>query len=286
MDQTPTRAPRTRAVDVNVFDQENVSLQENNRTGIRIKKPPPITPRRFNKFFTPRPRNTAQAVKTSRKALRSISGAALNSRRKLDQIEEEQDDYLQVNENHNSRKKRRFSLISSVQSTPQSASFNFLPSSQEPLTSSPIRYGRDGSDDEAVEDDEDALTEIDEDAWSQDEESMPVGPRIIPYARTGTSRSLLAGRLTGRRRIQVAETSSVWQSEAASFYSNPDDVNRDFQNRQPNILPFSMTACHTNPIVAAGDEEGIVRFLDTANANQVRMASEKQYSKCDLTTTL
>ncbi|KAJ9650136.1 hypothetical protein H2198_010552 [Neophaeococcomyces mojaviensis] len=269
MDQTPTRAPRTRAANVHVLDQENIISEENNGRGIRIRKPPPITPRRFNKFFTPRPRDAAQAVKTSRKALRTISSAALNSRQKLAQIEEEQQcDYLPANENNNSRKKRKFSLVSSAQSTPPSTSFHFLPSSQEPLASSPIKYGRDDLNEEAIEDDEDAMTEIDEDAWSEDGCHIPTGPRIIPYGRTGTSRSLLSHRLTGRRRIQIAENSNLWQSEAASFYSSPDDVNRDFQNRLPNILPFSMTACYTNPIVAAGDEEGIVRFLDTANANQ------------------
>lgn len=236
---------------------------------IRIKKPPPITPRRFNKFFAPRPRNTAGAVKTSRAALRTISSSSLNSRRRIQSNQDVSEDYLPANENENSRKKRRYSQISSLHSTPLSRTVNFLPSSQDPLPSSPIRYGRDG-DDHAVEDDDDeyASTEIDEDAWSNDEHEIPTGPRITPFSRTSTSRSIFASRLTGRARVPIADSSSLWQHETASFYSSPQDVNTDLRTRQPPIIPFSMAACHTNPVIASGDEEGIIRFLDSADASR------------------
>lgn len=148
---------------------------------------------------------------------------------------------------------------------------NFLPSSQDPLPSSPIRYGRDDDEnDHAIDEDDDeyASTEIDEDAWSVDEHEIYAGPRITPFSRTSTSRSIFASRLGGRSRVHVADSSSLWQHETADFYSNPEDVNTDLRNRQPPIIPFSMASCNTNPVIASGDEEGIIRFLDSANANK------------------
>lgn len=270
MDQTPTRSSRFRDTDVNVLDDNMTPSMADQKHG-RIKKPPPITPRRFNKFFAPRPRNTAGAVKTSRAALRTISSSNLNSRRRILQIQDAPEDYLPANENETSRKKRKHSQISSLHSTPLSRTVNFLPSSQDALPSSPIRYGRDQDDnaEHVIEDDDDeyASTEIDEDAWSADEHELPTGPRITPFSRTSTSRNILASRLTGRGRIGIADTSNLWQYEAANFYSKPGDVNIDLRSRQPPIIPFSMAACHTNPVIASGDEEGFIRFLDSANAN-------------------
>jgi len=264
MDQTPTRASRTRNAEVRVLDEETEHAQDRVQNG-KIRKPPPITPRRFNKFFTPRPRDAAQAVTTSRKALRTISRSNLNTRRQLALAQDE--DYLQANENNNPRKKRRYSLVSSAQSTPPARSVSFLPSSQDALPSSPIKYPRDVSDDE-LDVDSDVSTDIDEDAWSGDEDEVPIGPRIVPYKQTSTSRSLFATRLTGRRRIHIAEPSNLWQSETADFYSNPEDINLDLRTRPTPIIPFSVAACHTNPVVATGDEEGVIRFLNTANADK------------------
>ena len=264
MDQTPTRSSRTRTVEVQVLDQENVVNNEGLRSG-RIRKPPPITPRRFNKFFTPRPKDAASAVRTSRNALRAISSSALNSRRQL-AVPDVSEGYLPANENQISRKKRKYSAISSAVFTPPSRAVSFLPSSQEAIPSSPIRYGRD-EDENAIDDDSDASTEIDEEAFSHDDDEIPTGPRIIPFARTSTSRSILSSRITGRRRIQVAECSNLWQTETANFYSNEDDLNVALRIRQPPVIPFSMAACNTNPLVVLGDEEGVIHFLDPSNGS-------------------
>lgn len=266
MDQTPTRASRLRNAEVRVLDEEEPQIQDGVQGG-RIRKPPPITPRRFNKFFTPRPRNATQAVKTSRRALRTISSSNLNTRRHPALLQDVPEDYVPANENQNSRKKRKYSLISSAQSTPPARSVSFLPSSQDPIPSSPIKYGRDVT--EAYVDlDSDVSTDIDEDAWSGDDDEPPPGPRITPYKQASTSTSLFASRLTGRRRIHIAESSDLWQSETANFYSNPGDINADLRARHTPIIPFSLSACHTNPVVATGDEEGVIRFLNTADADK------------------
>ncbi|KAK5098379.1 hypothetical protein LTS08_006512 [Lithohypha guttulata] len=262
MDQTPTRASRFRHADFQMLDEGQLHDEDSLKSG-KIRKPPPITPRRFNKFFAPRAQPTATAVRTSRKALRTISSSALNSRQRSIQEENETDDYGFANENQVSRKKRKYSSItSSLHSTPQSRAVSFLPSSQDILPSSPIKYDQDDHED-VVDDDSDASTEIaDEEAWSHDEDDLPAGPRIVPYAGTSTSRSLLATNITGKRSIRVAGPSNLWQAETANFYSNPEHVDSYLRAAQPPIIPFSMASCNTNPVVAVGDEEGVVRLLD------------------------
>lgn len=267
MDQTPTRASKFRNAEVNVLDQENEAQQDSVISG-RIRKPPPITPRRFNKFFAPRPRDARQSVRTSRAALRSISSTALNTRR--NQLSQEAaegfDEYISANENAVSRKKRKYSAVSasvSSSSTPYSRAVNFLPSSQDALPSSPLK-GRDDDDEEVLQD-SDAETEIDEQSLSYDEDDIPVGSRTCQYARASTSGSLLSTRIHGRRPIRMAAPSHIWQAETANFYSSADDVNEELHSRQPPTLPFCMAPCNTNPLVATGDEEGFVRFIDPSD---------------------
>lgn len=260
MDQTPTRSSRSRHHGIRVLDQSHNGTENLMRSG-KIRKPPPITPRRFNKFFTPRLRaeTAISAVRTSRKALRTISSSALNSRAANTLA----DDYGSANENELPRKKRKYSAISSSTTTPISKTVSFLPSSQDILPSSPMPYGRNEEDVVEVEDDSDASTEIDEDAaWSHDDEDLPRGPRAISYAGRSTGRRLLANRLGGRSRVQISDTSNLWQAETADFYSDEYDQDTYLRYLQPPIIPFSMTPCNTNPVVAVGDEEGSIRLLD------------------------
>lgn len=250
MDTTPTRASRTRATEMDVSDQENQGA----RVTQRIKKPPPITPRRFTKFFTPKPQSLAHEVQTSRAALRTISRASLNVRRAPATIDE-QDDYWNAHEQSTSRKKRRYSSTSS----PVPAAF--LPSSQEIPQSSPIKCHDDLAD--RGYDTDDDYPSIESDTAEHD---IPLGPKIRQYASFSTSKNILSARLSGRRQRHVAIPSTTWQNETAGFYSTPDDVNLDLSQRTPPMLPFSLGACKTNPIVAVGDEEGRVRLLDTSES--------------------
>lgn len=260
MDQTPTRSSRSRQSGIRVLDQSHDVTENELRSG-KIRKPPPITPRRFNKFFTPRLRAEAanSAVRTSRKALRTISSSALNSRA----VNTVNDEYALANESELPRKKRKYSAVSSSTTTPLSKTVHFLPSSQDVLPSSPMPFGRETEDEIDVDDDSDASTEIDESAaWSYDEEDLPTGPRITPYTRMSTSRSLLSTRLGGRVRLPISNTSNLWQNETANFYSDINDEDTYLRSLQPPIIPFSMTPCNTNPVIAVGDEEGIIRLLD------------------------
>jgi WD40 repeat protein len=58
---------------------------------------------------------------------------------------------------------------------------------------------------------------------------------------------------------------SDWRNETAHFYSNPEDVHYSSSHEGANrAIPFCTTACNTNSLVAVGDEEGWVRFLDSS----------------------
>ena len=115
------------------------SRRRSPRQSQKPKKPPPITPRRFIKFFTPRPVSGRQDVKTSRKALRRLRGPALNQRANTHNHYERQEDLENVGEELRPEntvprgRKRKLSTpaLSSVQSSPIKRPVFFLPSSQE-----------------------------------------------------------------------------------------------------------------------------------------------------------
>ena len=110
------------------------SRRRSPRQSQKPKKPPPITPRRFTKFFTPRPVNGRQDVKTSRRALRRLRGPALNQRANTRNHYGHQGDLENIGEEQGPRgRKRKLSTPaqSSVQSSPIKRPVFFLPSSQE-----------------------------------------------------------------------------------------------------------------------------------------------------------
>jgi len=231
--------------------------------GQRPKKPPPITPRRFEKFFTPRPRNARHAVRTSRAALQDITGPALN-RRKLEARNEL--DLPAISENPVS-KKRKLSFTSHISSLPSSPikGPQLLSSSQEqPDTNS--RYCGDAA--EGVELDHGEI--CDEETDIEDGHKIYSKPVIQPYRTISTSTSLLSSRISGRRAIREVDHSQVWLHNTANFYSSPKDAYSS-SNAETGILtiPFSATSCHTNSLVAIGNEEGKVELVDSAAGDKV-----------------
>jgi WD40 repeat protein len=271
MDQTPKREPRK--VDAR-HDVVRFDLTQSTPTPVRtlppcetdtasprrsqrVKKAPPITPRRFTKFFAPRPAKTniAQKIVKNRSALRDVSETELNTRQ---------------NESAGRASKRRklsFSgslISSSLPSSPVKHNQGFLSSSQD--------YGVDSDEEgdavmDADEHDSEASTDI-------EERPQPSYSRRKPYSHKSLSARLLATRLDGRSvRRAPAVGGALWQDETAAFYSAPEDVNIDHglgpqhRRRYPN-LPFCSTSCKTNSLVAVGDEEGYVRLIDTAKDHQ------------------
>ena len=261
MEGTPEKTSVVRRAEFAIAEDNN----DGSNTASRTKKPPPITPRRFTKFFTPRPRNAMQSVRTSRKALRSITGPALNSRSKqLDQSEDELDiaSVSTIDENrptHPSRK-RKYSIYSatpSIASSPIKGA-DFLSSSQENgprLADCSKVLWEEGEADAELEDD---LGE------SSDEEASIQAPARVQYRFATTSASILSTRLTGRRSRKEVLKSHTWQDETAGFISNPEDVYQCNSASGHVILPFSVASCNTNSLIAIGEEEGGIRLIETA----------------------
>ncbi|RMD43541.1 hypothetical protein DV735_g1531, partial [Chaetothyriales sp. CBS 134920] len=251
MDCTPTKSSRADTVRFDVAADQPTSP----RRSTRIKKPPPITPRRFNRFFTPRLKDDGRAAKASRKALQALSTASLNAR-------------PAESESARPLKRRRLYMQSPTPSLPSSPirHSGFLSSSQDHPSEhhdgvEKAGGGPDVGDDDA--DDTEASTDVDE---------MPQ-QRTARYGTLGLSSRLTHLRLSGSRTARLTCGDMDWQEETADFYSASTDINIDHgppapgDGGQPPLLtlPFCATSCKTNSLVAIGDEEGQVCLIESAN---------------------
>lgn len=250
-------------------DQENSSQDQ----GARIRKPPPITPRRFTKFFTPRPRNALAIPRTSRAALRTITSSSLNSR--TNRVKEPRSSQGTENDQATPRgRKRKLSFVLadnfdiapvsriSASFDPEIRSSPTIPEHRSPLNDN---Y----RDVDICETDEETDVEFDE-----DQEDIPTEPqpRILPYRSKTTSGGLLSARLSGRKIRAEVTHSQLWQQETGNFYSSPNDINAT-HGHPSAALPFSVAACNTNSLIAVGDEEGQIRLIDAGNEHNAGMTS-------------
>jgi WD40 repeat protein len=251
MDATPTKKGRNDTTAFAVAADPSPAFSP--RRSPRVKKPPPITPRRFNRFFTPRAVKapTGNGRKPLRTALRDIPKAALNVR---------QNDPSTPGP----RKRRKIDFSSPSISIPSSPirHVGFLPGSQDPIpdTDEEEKEEEELEVEVEVEDDSEATTDI-------GEEDMSNHSKVNRYTRQGLSAGILSLRLGGRQRPVIPQAKQLWLHETANFYSSPTDVNVDVWEPQQyrNILPFCVTSCNTNSLVAVGDEEGYIRIIDSAD---------------------
>lgn len=265
MEHTPEKSSPVRHARFAIAEDNN----SNAPTVSRPKKPPPITPRRFTKFFTPRPRNAVQAVRTSRRALRSITGPALNSRNKPREHHVEDTDIVSmqtIDENQSSRPSRKrkystYSAIPSIASSPIKAG-GFLSSSQEtgPRLEDCTKK---------LWDEEEADTELEDlqDSGDEEEDEAPPPPSV-PYRSISTSASILSTRLTGRLSRKETPKSQAWQDQTASFVSNPEDNYECNTISGHVVLPFCVANCNTNSLIAIGEEEGRIRLIETTEGDK------------------
>ncbi|KAI1914489.1 hypothetical protein LOZ39_004466 [Ophidiomyces ophidiicola] len=238
---------------------------------LKPKKRPPVTPRSFKRFFTPRSSlngsSSRSSVRTNRHALKNI---LLSPPSSLD------------------RKGPAFPKIPADSTflfrqprdsprTPKKRKLSFLASSP-PLQSSPLRRVRIAP--AIFIDPIDRKDDIQEAALSGDiipEEPVDkeLIPTPIPLRRSHTlhnSNSLLLRSLGTTRPSRVTLTASsygtAWQDETANFYSCPKDIHQCWREDRPT-LPFCTAACHTNSLVAIGDEEGGIRIIDSAKDDKL-----------------
>ncbi|KAL3478625.1 WD40-repeat-containing domain protein [Aspergillus californicus] len=235
------------------------------------KKPPPVTPRSFRKFFTPRSLldsgNHASSVRTSRQALRALSSPAVNRlgpafTRTLKAVmsKPEPSDHLRT---PNKKRKLSFSSITS------------------PLQSSPLRKVRVRG---IVEDDEEVevpIKDIELEVHKQADKEEPTlsvktAARVSPVKRSRalqTSGALFMRSVMGTRANRVTMRSNSgagWQDLTSTFHSRPDDSHTCTSSSGDRlVLPFCAASCNTNTLVAVGDEEGGIRLLDSAKEDKV-----------------
>ncbi|KAK4226896.1 WD40-repeat-containing domain protein [Podospora fimiseda] len=243
------------------------------------RRNPSITPRKFRKFFTPRPRVSSKPS-AARKALHDITApnsiVSQSPSSSLKPISEEQDleePELPGLENVNRPAKRR-----KIQQTPKKQS-SHLPSpvNTSPALlptpelraglSSPIHNLRSRQAFKASVDIHDGMSE-DEDEDSGLPLSAPNHKKLVPIHQRGLAGQLLQ-RMTGSapRGGFLGSTLPVpdWRSETAGFYSRPDDIHVTVSHERANArsIPFCTTSSNRSGVIAVGDEEGYIRMLDT-----------------------
>ncbi|KAH8908834.1 WD40 repeat-like protein [Coniochaeta sp. PMI_546] len=238
------------------------------------RRKPSITPRKFQRFFTPRSRISSQPTSASSRALRDLTASALNRCQTpsspLKAISEDRvcDDIASAAAvRAPKRQKIQHTPETSPlrptfthDSSPPSADISVSPSRRRQLLS-PIRSLPASQSSQDAADSEDMMSE-------DDAPSLP-GPvtRTVPLPSRGLAAQLVQ-RMTGGvprgghqlMRCPVAD----WRTETADFCSRPEDVHMCPSNEGPgHCIPFSVASCNTNSLVAVGDEEGYIRLLDS-----------------------
>ncbi|KAA8648240.1 hypothetical protein EYZ11_006740 [Aspergillus tanneri] len=230
------------------------------------KKPPPVTPRSFRRFFTPRSLldsgSNVGTVRTNRQALKALSSPAVNRlgpafTRTLKAVGTRPDpsDLMRT---PSRKRKLSFSSIGS------------------PLQSSPLRKVRVRSPNHDTDELHVPVRDVEASNKIQFSPPKPLAaPRpfrqVLPIRRSEAlqtsggffMRSVLgagANRVTTR-----ANSGAGWQDLTSSFYSRPTDSHTCTSSTGDRLaLPFCTASCNTNTLVAVGDEEGGIRLLDSA----------------------
>ncbi|PGH13264.1 hypothetical protein AJ80_06373 [Polytolypa hystricis UAMH7299] len=238
---------------------------------LRPKKRPPVTPRSFKRFFTPRSSlNSASAggrVRTNRHALGDITAPVLNRLGPaLSRIPDSSEDQPLKSYSHDiyrtpsKKRKLSFSLSSSpLQSSPLRR-VRISPPAHHKTLAQPIELKPVTGDD---------ICQLD------GPKKIPERTPCMPLRRSkalSTSGQLFLRSLSDSRSKRVTLRASYgtgWQDQVSNFYSRPEDSHKcvyspNDERGERFTLPFCTASCHTNSLVAIGDEEGSIRLLDSA----------------------
>ncbi|KAL1986994.1 hypothetical protein VTN96DRAFT_5150 [Rasamsonia emersonii] len=236
------------------------------------KRPPPVTPRSFKRFFTPRSAlnaaNNTSNVKTNRQALGEISSPTLNRRGPA---------FTKASiDGHHGAPKNPFAELARTPSRKRKLSFS---SPGSPQQSSPLRKVRvaTGVDDDRVLEKTVGEIEIGPTIGVEEPKAGHIAsevPSVRPLRRSralGTSGELCLRSISGRMNgvIHRANYGIGWQDQTSNFYSRPDDLHPCVSVAGERLaLPFCAASCNTNSLVAVGDEEGGIRLLDSAKEDK------------------
>ena len=212
---------------------------------------PTVTPKRFNKFFTPRASLSTRGGRQSKagRQLRDITRNGANRRRSIQPLrllgdgdENEQEPF----ERPIKRRKVSMDISSSPPRSSPTKCDRMLETSQTDAPLSPI-----ASEDDALSD---MLEEFD-----------PFPKPIRRLRKTRPSHRILERSFGGHDGISQGrrgpEHCADWRSETANLVTKPTDIHR-FGTR--DTLPFCTAGCNTNSMIAVGEEDGSVRLLDSA----------------------
>ncbi|KAK7178644.1 WD domain protein [Paraphaeosphaeria sporulosa] len=214
----------------------------------KVRKPPPITPKRFQKFFTPRTSSHGSSrLSSSGRQLQDITRAAINRgnaahrttpRKTVNFADIEVDKGLQTPQ-----------LSSRKRKTP------YLSPESSPAQSSPTKRHKYATP---------PPFNILEDAPVFDEPPVPIFPEPIRRLKSlgGTSRKLtrsFGGILSVGRGLRRDHCAASWQDHTVNFYSSAED-HYELPQGAP---PFCTASCNVNSLVAVGDEDGWVHLLDS-----------------------
>ncbi|KAK4127844.1 WD40 repeat-like protein [Parathielavia appendiculata] len=234
------------------------------------RRNPSITPRKFQRFFTPRSRVSSKPS-AARKALCDLTAPALNRCQTpsspLKPISEElgmphhQDSHRGKRRkiNHSTPEKQLNHLPSPLKSSPLLPTADLRPALRSPFRSLRSRQAlQDGvyRDDDVPEDDQEEL-----------EPTVAEPKKPVPLHRRGLGAQLVQ-RMTGAMRFASERALECpvadWRTETANFQSRPEDVHFSSSHEgAPRSIPFCTATCHKNSLVAVGDEEGYIRLLDS-----------------------
>ncbi|KAF1957897.1 WD40 repeat-like protein [Byssothecium circinans] len=212
-----------------------------NVTGSRKpKKPPPITPRRLTRFFTPRTStHGSTSLSKSGRQLQDITRAAVNRGN--------------ATQKSTPRKTVNFAEVPDENSletpkmTPRKRKTPYLSPESSPLQSSPSKRSK--------------YTTPTPFTILEDPPAVHPAPirRLRSLGATARKLERSFGGMVGTGRGHIRDHCSVWQDQTSSFYSGADD-----QHELPaGAPPFCTAPCNTNSLVAVGDEDGHVHLLDT-----------------------
>lgn len=242
-------------------DQENIASSPlrarttgyQNDSG-KLKKPPTVTPKRFNKFFTPRDTTSSSKNRPSKagRQLKDITRDAINRRKSSGS-----DVFLSINKDGQDehavrpakRRKHSFDIASSPPLSSPLESVRTKPSA--PVRGDEIRSP--------------TLSATDSDLPELLENLQPLPQPIRRLKKTGQTRRILERSFGGfdatSRGWRGSDHCANWQSETANFYTTPVDCHVYNTHR---ALPFCTASCNTNSLIAIGDEQGNVRMVDSA----------------------
>ncbi|KAK0752508.1 WD40-repeat-containing domain protein [Schizothecium vesticola] len=236
------------------------------------RRNPSITPRKFQKFFTPRSRVSSKPS-AARRALRDLADPALNRCQTpsspLKAVSEETDEdelpsYRGAKRrkfNHNTPDHAPHSLPSPLNTSPAILS---TPGARLALRS-PIQSLRLRRTAREILDETDE-SETEEDGYELPARS-PQYKRPVQLGRRDFGGQLLERMMGGMSRTvdrDLPHPIADWRNETAHFYSKPEHSHFCTSHEgNPQTIPFCVTSCHKNSLVAVGDEEGHIRFLDT-----------------------